>query len=235
MGYTLDNKGLGLMRTATILFCYNRPKYLKKTLESINEIIDYAYVDYSRKQGQILSLLRGRVKNIILRDVHYGLSANIIHGVTQVFQSGYDSVIVIEDDLILGYYFFPYMRNGLEFFGRKYLGSISSNKTNPLMFNSHGWGTWKDIWDRVDWRFEDEIDETGFGSIRSDLPAMYRRAREGKIDSWAIRFSYFHFKNHLNCEPSLVPLCKHIGKNGTNYNFFSNFGIRQYLRKWKII
>ena len=47
---------------------------------------------------------------------------------------------------------------------------------------------------------------------------MLKAQMKGKIDSWAIRWGYAHFKNNAYCLYPIVPLCKNIGtdKSGTH-------------------
>jgi hypothetical protein len=225
------------MKIAVILFAFNRPKYLKKCLDSIHLPIQYAYVDYSDKQEEICKILSDshKCQNIIVRGSHFGLARNIIFGVTSVFNLGLDAVIVIEDDLILEPDFYPSMKHWLitrEGFSE--VGSVSGCSLgikDYRRFLSWGWGTWKDRWDKVDWRYEDKIDEEGFAKIGKDLPGMYAKAREGKLDSWAVRYAYHHFKHGLTCLHPEKPLVKHIGRMGTHAKWYSIFSVRRLIRK----
>lgn len=227
------------MKIAVIIIAYNRPKYLKKCLESINFKIDFAFVDYSDKQVKIQGMLIDKgVGEVICRRNHFGLARNIIFGVTEIFNRGYDAVIVLEDDVILHPRYYEYMRDALICNEDNLkVGSVSGYcyvNENYGMFLSLGWGTWKDRWEQVSWKYEQTID-TNFNNLYPDYVHIYEKARAGKIDSWAIRFAYHHYIYKLNCiHPNKIGcLVKHIGKNGTHVKWYSKFGIRPIIRKLK--
>ena len=218
------------MRIATILFCHNRTKYLKDIFNKVGKI-DYAFIDFSDKQEEVAAVLQGNVNRIIKRVNHLGLASNIISGVTEVF-CFCDAVIVIEDDLLLDKKFIGFMTDNLiKYADAKYIGSVTGyydSNHHCCKSSSWGWGTWKKVWQSVNWDYEDV--DNGFGSIRSDFPNMYRKAKEGLIDSWAIRFAYHHYKNNLIGYHPKKSLTKHVGVKGTHSNFLSKFGVRQYFR-----
>lgn len=227
------------MKLASILFTYDRTKYLKKCLNSINFPIDFIFIDWSKKQTKIRKMIQdkypGKAKVINERFEHFGLAKNIIYGINEVFSYGYDAVIVIEDDLILHPQFYNFMKIFLSCQKAEGWGSVSGcfhEEDNYKRFLSWGWGTWRDRWERVDWNYESEIDKN-FDSCGKGLVKMYLKAQKGEIDSWAVRFAYWHYKNKLSCyhPDKYNSLVKHIGKNGTNVRWYSKFGIRPILRK----
>lgn len=227
------------MKIAVVLFAYNRPECLEKCLESINFPIDFVFIDYSEKQNEVYDIIFPWVNKtgyelISLRPFHFGLANNIIEGINEVIKRGYDAVIVIEDDLILDPEFYPWIVKQLKAFKNPFsgVGSVSgySMGTNSYRFLSWGWGTWRHVWQSFNKQWEPQIDEKGFRKIGYDLPRMYKNARAGKIESWAVRFAYHHFKNKLLCVHPLEPLVHSIGKNGTNNKWYSNFGLRPILR-----
>src|SRR3989304_4530088 len=107
---------------AVVLFTYNRPKLLKRALKTHKKLegVDYiAFIDKSDKQIEIYNIIKdsGIYDEIILRDERYGCNENIKQGINTVFYRKqikgnysfiYDSIIVLEDDLLL-------MNNALEF------------------------------------------------------------------------------------------------------------------------
>lgn len=165
-----------------------------------------------------------------------GLANSIIEGVTKIINK-YEKIIVLEDDIVTSKYFLKYMGDALNFYETeqqifsitgynrpKHLMKFPKNYNNDIYFNprtsSWGWGTWKDRWDSVDWKvkgFEEfknskkQINE--FKKIGPDLPQMLFDWKEGKNDSWAVRFSYSCFKqNKLNVYP-VISFVKNIGFN----------------------
>lgn len=222
------------LEIATVLFCYDRTHYLKKTLNSIKEKIDFAFIDYSDKQDIIYQMLKDKVKFIYKRTSRLGLAENVISGFNKVYSLGYDATIFLVDDILIKGDFFNIMRRNLNFYKKdKRVGSISTHywgKENRR-FIDWGFGTWKDRWEKIDWSFKDKID-IGFGKVGSDLPKMYERAREGKLDSWAVRMAYHCYENNLICvHPVKKKMLKHIGRKGTHHNLLSAFSIRKYIRK----
>lgn len=233
------------MEIKTILFTYNRTKELRKCLSGINFPIDYAFIDKSNAQRDIHELLllhnifrdNYKIKEIIPRKYHHGLANSIISGVSEVFNRGADAVIVIEDDLLLKPRFYDYIRCML-ISNKNYkdVGSVSGHcefleDENFKRFLPWGWGTWKDRWSSVNWDFGEFVDY-GFDSCGYGLTAMYNSARIGKVDSWAIRFAYWHYINSKHClHPDRTNrMLKHVGY-GTHVKWYSNFGIRPNIRR----
>lgn len=218
------------MEIATILFCYNRTKYLKQIFDSIGRI-DYAFVDYSDKQDEVVSQLNS--ENIIKREIRLGCANNIIIGVTQALQD-YDAVIVLEDDLKYHKDFIPYMKYTLtKYKDSNCIGSVTGHydkSRHSYCPSSTGWGTWKKVWMNIDWSWQ-EVDER-FSAYRSDYPNMYRRGKEGLLDSWAIRFAYHCWINDLISLHPEKNMIKHLGINGSHVNLLSYLAVRKHFRKY---
>jgi len=211
------------MKIAYVMFAFNRTKYLKKCLASLKVEIDYCFVDYSDKQDEVIEMLKKfGVKNIIPRAFHHGLANNVITGLTYVFHSDYDAVIIIEEDLlILNNYCFTHIENVLRH-NPKHVGSVICQFV---------WATWKDRWQSCVWTYEDP--DENFSGFQDGCLKMYRRAMTGKIDSWGARFLYHQWKSNwieYNIKEVMV---KHIGTFGTNVKFYSNFSVRKAFRKIK--
>jgi len=145
----------------------------------------------------------------------------------------------MEDDIISSPSFLNFMNKALAFYqDSKSIYSISGypypikipNTYKEDIFISYrasswGWGTWKDRWEKVDWEVKDfstfisdKKIQNLFNRGGQDLTPMLKAQMKGKIDSWAIRWSYAHFKNNAYCLYPIVPLCKNIGtdKSGTH-------------------
>lgn len=173
--------------------------------------------------------------NIIERKENTGLAVSVISGVTEVINE-YKQAIVLEDDMLCSRNFLLYMNNALEMFAEtKNIFSISGY-TYPLTFpayyedniylapraSSWGWATWKDRWDKVDWEisdFNDFIKDKSavkkFNSGGEDLTRMLKNQMNGKIDSWAIRWSYAHFKNNAYCVFPVKSKIQNIGMDSS--------------------
>jgi hypothetical protein len=86
--------------------------------------------------------------------------------------------------------------------------------------SSLGWGTWKDRWERADWKISDygafcadKNRRQQFNRGGEDLSNMLALQMHGKIDSWAIRWAYTHFKQDALALLSSRPRVFHIGSD----------------------
>ena len=175
---------------------------------------------------------------VIEREFNYGLARNIIEGVSSVIQE-YGKVIVLEDDLLTSPYFLNYMNGALDYYqNRQGVMSISANRPPKTRMEipadyeydvfvclrsfSTGWGTWRDRWERVDWSL-DYMDEflrhpeqiKAFNRAGDDVTEMLLDQQRGKIDSWAIRFSFAHFREHCVAILPCISYVDNIGFDGT--------------------
>ncbi|WP_345985242.1 hypothetical protein WCX49_11610 [Sulfurimonas sp. HSL-1656] len=152
--------------------------------------------------------------NIIEREENYGLAKNIIEGVTEIINK-YGKVIVLEDDLITSTNFLCYMNSALDYYkDRKDIFAISGYSPNLKSLicyenetyltyrpSSWGWATWLDQWESIDWDLSDYEDFIkDWKSVRAfnrggiDMTRMLKHYKEGKNNSWAIRWSYAMYK-----------------------------------------
>lgn len=178
---------------------------------------------------------------IIEREKNLGLADSIISGVTYVINK-YGKVIVIEDDLVCLNNFLRFMNDALEFYeykkkvfsvtGYNYpenLMKIPHNYKHDIYFcprcSSWGWGTWKDRWDKADWEFKDAGEflkdkklQKLYSKSGEDKVEMIIAQIEGKIDSWATRWEYTHFKNDAYSVYPVKSLLNNIGFDGTGVN-----------------
>lgn len=211
-----------------VLFTFNRPKHTLKTLNALmnsklSELtVLYIFSDGPRNEkdikfvNEVKKCIHSIKKQNKFSEVHIhennenkGLAKSVIDGVTQVF-SKHNSVIVLEDDLIVSRDYLEYMNAALSFYKDTNAGSITGY--NPLKLDSKkykfrtysiqrncsfGWGTWKDIWDKIDW------DVKLYSSYRKDFAARKRFNQAGydrsiRLDrqmkkdaqSWSIRFGF---------------------------------------------
>lgn len=146
------------MRTApVIIFAYNRPNHLRKTLNWLgqnvlaNQSVLYVFCDGVKpnaSEEQKQKVLNARevahelaiVPNfkevhILERDENYGLGKSVITGVTEIINK-YGRAIVLEDDLETSPYFLSYMNQCLEHYdARKSVFSISGlSRPHPERF-----------------------------------------------------------------------------------------------------
>lgn len=115
-----------------IVFAYNRPEHLQKTLDALaqNELANqstlYIYCDGAKPDASEEQLTRVQMVRKVaqsakgFKDVHLkcseqnkGLANSIISGVSEIIDK-YGRVIVLEDDLLTSPYFLKYMNEALD-------------------------------------------------------------------------------------------------------------------------
>ena len=246
-----------------ILFVYNRPEHTKQTLEYLkkNKLAEesslFIYSDGPKNEQEIFKVdsvrkiihsIKG-FKNIQIKeqDHNLGLAKSVLSGVTEIFQS-YDNAIVMEDDIISTPDFLFYMNELLDFYrenkkifsvtGYTFPIKIPSSYKHDLYFSprasSWGWGTWKDRWEKVDWDINDYNDfienkllTEAFENGGSDLTKMLKNRKAGKIDSWAIIWTYAHFRDNSYCVYPVKSRIKNIGADlsGVHTNRTKQFDV----------
>lgn len=176
--------------------------------------------------------------SITERKNNYGLAKNIIEGVSEIIKKS-KKVIVLEDDLLTSKNFLCYMNKALDHYeSRKDIFSISgytadlkSTKQHKydtylsLRVSSWGWATWLDQWENIDWvvyDFNNFINDNNkvksFNLAGADMARMLRKNREGKNNSWAIRYAYSMFKQKKYCIYPKNSKIKNIGFNSEATN-----------------
>ena len=240
-----------------IVFSYNRPNHLKRTLEALskNELASesdlFIFCDGAKEnaseeqqnniaQNRIVAHYAEGFKTIkvVERETNMGLANSIIAGVSEVIET-YGRAIILEDDILSSRWFLKYMNSALDYY-ESYSGvySISANRPpeNRMMIPEDypydvfaslrnycwGWATWKDRWNKVDWSMEylpellkypEQIEAYNRGG--DDLTDLMLLQKNGKIDSWAVRFGFEHFVQHA---VSILPChayASNIGFDGT--------------------
>ena len=160
-----------------------------------------------------------------------GLARSIIGGVTDIL-SKYDKVIVLEDDLVTSRNFLVYMNDGLNYYknnpkifsvaGFSTPINIKGLKKNAVFFtkrsDSCGWGTWKNRWEKIDWDVKDYLSfmqdrsaQRKFNEMGSDMTGLLKKQKEGKINSWAIRWCFHQFKHDLYSVHPVVSKIQNVG------------------------
>ena len=176
--------------------------------------------------------------HIIEADKNKGLANSIIGGVTEVINK-HGKVFVLEDDLVSSPHMLKFVNKTLDFY-EDYAGVFSISVNRPplskmqipedypydvfasLRSFSTGWGTWKDRWKKVDWSMDD-FDRCkqnpdmlrALCRLGDDFPPMMQMQEDGKIDSWAVRFGFAHFKHHAVAILPCRSYVTNIGFDGT--------------------
>ena len=211
------------MTTALAIFGWKRSEHLRKCLEAVsrNEPIDtFIFLDggYTNEVVEIvIKFCKEQHGRFLFADKkHRGCAKAIYTGIDKILLS-FDSIIVIEDDIIVADNFIEYMLKGLEYYkDKKDVGSLTGYTLikNPQMYASKrftcwGWATWKDRWEKFERNIE-PLDNWG-----DDILPMLDRALKGKLDTWDIQFAVHHLVNNLKCIHPPKSLVKNIGTDGT--------------------
>ncbi len=199
---------------------------------------EHARENVARVREYIRTVRGFKKVTIAKRSRNWGLADSIIDGVTKAVNE-YGRVIVLEDDLVTSPYFLKFMNEGLEFYqDNPEIMSISGytlpptcmrfpkNFTDDIYLNyrnsSWGWATWADQWSLVDWGVRDyhqfvnnSHQQKLFNRGGDDLTGMLKSQMEGEIDSWAIRFSYAHFRQGMYSICPRHSYVNNIGHDGT--------------------
>ena len=187
-------------------------------------------------------------KKIITRKKNIGLSKNIINGLNFIFKKRkYKAAIILEDDLQLSKNCLNFLFSGLNYYkNHKNIGSITGysyidklkkfQKKNYFLSFRHCswcWGTWSNVWNKINWsnydlkRGQKISDFTAGGK---DLPLMLRAQQMKIINSWAIRFNFFCFKENLL---SLAPRFSLVRNNGFKLSS-THLSLRNFFHSQKL-
>lgn len=234
---TWEELGKNLYAHDTELYLYcDGPKMTAS--EETRRVIDNTQkmaVQYAQKAKETCKF---KDVHVVISESNKGLANSIIGGVSDVIEK-YGRAIILEDDLLTSRFFLKYMNEALDKYqDRPGVMSVSANRPPidkmiipddypydvfvSLRSYSTGWATWKDRWNRVDWSMDymsdflnrqEEI--AAFNRGGDDMTPLLIMQRDGKIDSWAMRFGYAHFKEHCVAILPCHSYVDNIGFDGT--------------------
>jgi hypothetical protein len=253
--------------TAVAIFAYRRPNHLRKLLQSLSEnhgveeFQVYLFIDGPRTSIDFELVQKVKLTaenfskqlnlNIVTSPVNLGLANSIRSNVSELFEK-YDTLIVLEDDLIVSKYFLMFMLSGLRSFTEDPSIAAVSGYSYPISDlieggyilpggDCWGWATWKDRWEAVNWdavKLKEELRNSG--RITSfnlngeyDYFGMLVDSELGLIDSWAI---YWHASMFLSGRYTYYPshtlvLNTGMDQSGTHFNSKSKgFEVKSVLR-----
>jgi len=173
----------------------------------------------------------GKKLHTSFRSENIGLAQSVMEGVDTVITQ-FGKVIVVEDDVDLSPYFLSFMNDALQKFSNSkdvgavgswnyFLGNDSINQSFFLRYpDSIAWATWLDRWMLLE-RDGRKLLSALVASNRDVIlnadgeltlfTSMLRDQIEGKVDSWAIRWTAsLVLNNRLTLYPP-QSLSKHIG------------------------
>ena len=156
-----------------ILFTYNRPWHTCQTVEALqkntlaeqSDLIIYSDAPKDKSAIDLVNQVREHIKNIkgfkslkiIERSENWGLAKSIISGVTEVIEE-YETVIVLEDDIVTSPAFLSFMNQALELYANDEKVMHISGYSYPIVKRGlpetfflkpttcWSWATWRRSW-----------------------------------------------------------------------------------------
>lgn len=234
-----------------VLFVYNRKWHTEQTIEALknnelaSESVLYVFSDSAKKEKDKKSVedVRKIIRNIsgfkkvevIEASQNIGCADSIIQGISHVMER-HGKAIIIEDDIVTAPNFLEFMNEALiKYEKNEHICSVSGfvpeiqipdDYTFPVFLgyrnSSWGWGTWKNMWEDVDWevpRWSEIEKKKGLWKTLQrggeDLPYILKLQMENKIDAWDIRFYVTHaLKNRFTVFP-VNTFVRNIGLDGS--------------------
>ncbi len=220
--------------SASHLFVFCDGPKLKSSesdLQAINEVKTFA--------NQISGF---NAVEVVHHQSNLGLSNSIIYGISKVLEAN-ETVIVLEDDILVGKDFLTFMNAALN----KYLNVANvagiSGYSFPIKINDPfftrtgscwGWATYKRVWQHfIQQKMELHTDlitseEKQLFNVYDKLyETMFIQNKQAMIQSWAVDFYLYYFLNKLYFLMPGKNLVNNIGFDGTgahkkNGNFLTN-------------
>tara|TARA_B100000989_G_scaffold292306_1_gene268008 strand:- start:958 stop:1878 length:921 start_codon:yes stop_codon:yes gene_type:complete len=186
-------------------------KKIKKIIDQYKSSINFSEVKFNKKN-------KGLFKNIVLN-------------VTRILKK-YKAAIILEDDILA-------WNNSIEFInfflnkeinsknigsvsGYSYINNIKLNKSFKLFLSkrhsSWAWGTWSRVWlkfksEYIDGKKKNNFDvkNEDLNSLGNDMERMLWAQKNGYINSWAVLFNYFCYKEKYRCLQPRYSLVENIG------------------------
>ncbi len=234
------------------LFAYRRPDHLRRALDSLaanpgadqTQVSIYCDGAKSGTDREAVELVREIARGVhdsgmfasvrvIERDHNIGLAASVISGVTQTLED-HESVIVMEDDLVVSPDFLEYMNQALELYvNNEEVISIHGfmYSVPPVLLQTvflrgadcWGWATWRRGWEIFEPDSQKLLKELDRSPDRAQFDfdgafpyrQMLKDQAAGVIDSWAVRWYASAFlANKLTLYPG-QSLVENIGQEGS--------------------
>lgn len=237
------------------LFVYKRYDTTKLMLESLlacPECADselYVFMDEARNDSEAddVEKVRALFDNLQgFKTIHpyparmnKGMARSVIDGVTTVLQQ-HESIIVLEDDLVVAPDFLTFMNAALEAYRDRSdiwcisgytptLKEIEQYDKNSVFLvpraQCWGWATWSDRWETVDWEVSDfnylarnKKRRKAFDMGGNDLFRTLEMEHRERIESWAVRWAYAASKQKMWTVNPMLSKVQNIGlKSSTSH------------------
>lgn len=211
------------------LFLYNRPNHAMHAVEALKKCAEnvasdlFIFVDGPKQNATQEDLQKiaevsafahkvtgFKTVQITKQTRNIGLANSILQGVSKVLQN-YDTVIVIEDDIIVGEDFLNFLNLALNKYLHDPLVAGVSGYSFPISENQPyfsrtgscwGWGTYKRVWepfikskDQLSISNLKENDLGLFNVYGNFYQKMFEQHQQGLLQSWAVVFYLYYFSN----------------------------------------
>lgn len=229
-----------------ILFTYDRPDHLRRTLGSLKADhvpLIYIFSDGAKTQDKEPSVNEVRAiiheidwctTIITERGTNFGLGRSILTGITDVLQKE-EMVIVFEDDLICVPGMYDYLSAALRVYrndtrvmsvagwthDRITPSDISDQPYFDGRTESWVWGTWARVWPEMINQDAESLmhqcERSGIDITRYGLDVPEMAKVELTKNIWWVRFMFLHMVHHGLCLRPPWSMVEHIGyDHGTN-------------------
>lgn len=232
-------------KTAIIILTYVRTNCLKESLKILlnSNLNIFIYHDKYKKEEhkgknlsvkKFLSSQKSEKIKIIYRNSNYGLKNNYLSAFKTVFQKGYDSIIYIEDDLLLADNFIQNIKLLIDFYeSNEKVISVSCNNFeldfNKIRYdqdiffvnrpNSYGFATWKKKW----MKFYRDTDFDAQKALKN-LSAV-KKVKESNFDIYAMMRGYkLKINNSIGVWLAWYTIYNDYICINTKNNFIENYG-----------
>ena len=224
-------------------------KFLQQNLLA-DESRLFVFSDAARKGDEDkVDEVRGLIKTvegfksveIIEREKNYGLANSIIEGVSRLVVQ-YGRVIVFEDDLLSSKYTLGYFNNALDRYQDEdrvmhicaYMYPLKGVAALPQTFfyraaGSWGWATWDRAWKHFEPSIDkliSQFDKNKINDFSIDHSMNFWKQvhefKNGKNNSWAIRWYASIFLNNGLCLNPKASLIDNIGHDGSGVHSGKN-------------
>jgi len=223
-----------------ILFAYNRPGTLIRTLECLKENtvpLIYAFSDGPRTPDklQAVEAVRKILRDIDWCDVvlcerenNFGLGRSILTGVTEVLKI-HDAAIIFEDDFICVPGAYEYLCTAIKYYSNDFRVMSIGGWSHPLItpkdvndqpyFDGRAecwvWGTWARAWEGMmendAYTLMKRCEEEGLDIYRYGADLPIMAKGELKLNIWAVRLIFWHMINQGLCLHPPWSMVEHIG------------------------
>lgn len=176
--------------------------------------------------------------HVVERPTNLGCAESIISGLTEMFAT-HDRLIVIEDDILCSPHTLLFLNNCLDKYEHfssvfniaawspppSFIPTLSNYPYDVYAFprfSGWGWATWKDRWEKIDWKVEDYKNFSSspflleaYRAGGNDLDVMLAAQMAGELDTWDIRVDYSRFKSGCVGINPIYSYTENIGHDGT--------------------